>query len=103
MASALAERDNEFDLELEIRCERRIGNARTVQHERIAGLLKEERRIALVGFLHFPDVVEIVAADAIDASNRKGAATGDRSFSRGDRRKRVRSLTAHFLAPAAWP
>src|SRR5579872_3059776 len=59
---ALAKRDDQLDLELEIRCERRIRNARAIEHDRIARLLEEERRISLVGLLHLLDVIEIVAA-----------------------------------------
>src|SRR5581483_113167 len=74
---ALAKRDDQLDLELEIRCERRIRNARAIEHDRIARLLEEERRISLVGLLHLFDVIEIVAADAIDAAHRKRAAARD--------------------------
>ena len=97
VAAASAEGYDQFDLELEVGCERRIGNARAVEHDRIARLLKEERRVALVGFLHFPDVIEIVAADAIDAANRKEAAACDRGFGRRDCWKQ--SVDVH----AFWP
>ena len=77
----------------------RIRNARAIEHDRIPRLLKEERRIALVGFLHFPDMIEIVAADAIDTANGKRAAARDRGFGRSHLRQRLLRLRTHFFCP----
>ena len=86
VAAIAADRNHQFDLELEIGRERRIWHARAIRHHGIARLLEEERRITLVGLLHLADVVEIVAADAIDAADRKDAAAGHGHFGCGNRR-----------------
>src|SRR5690606_32877593 len=84
------------DLVLQVVGSGRIRNAAAVGDDRVGGLLEEERRIALVAFLHLADVLEIVAADAIDATNRKRLVASDdpddRAFGRG-RRRRARSGT----------
>ena len=91
--------NDQFDLELEVGCERRIRHLRAIKHDGIARLLEEERRIALVGFLHLANVVEIVAADAIDPANGKEAAAHDRHFGRRDRGQNAMADSAHAFAP----
>src|SRR5690606_18269721 len=78
VAAAVADRDDELDLVLQIVGAGRIGHPRTIGHDRVGGLLEEERRIALVTLLHLADVLEIVAPDAVDATH------GERSIVSGD-------------------
>src|ERR1700716_3757091 len=84
VASAAADRDHQLHLELKIGGERWIRHLRAVRHHGVPRFLKEERRIAFVGFLHLEDVVDIVATDAIDPTNGKETATHDRHFGNGD-------------------
>ena len=83
----LTDRRDQLDLVLEIAGVRRIGDDRAVADDRITRLLEEERRIALVGFLHLADVRHVIAADAVDAAHRKLAAAGDRQQGRRDCRQ----------------
>lgn len=99
VTSAAADRDHQFHLELKIGGERRIGHLRAIGHHGIARLLEEERRIAFVGFLHLANVVDIVAADAIDPANRKEAAAGDRHLGGRDRWQHALDRGAHAFDP----
>ena len=62
---------DELNLELKICGVRWIWHGRAILNNRVGRLLKEKRRLALVGFLHFPDVVDIIAPNAIHAPDRK--------------------------------
>ena len=56
----------------------------------IGRLLEEERRLALRVGAHFPCVLRVIAADAVDASNRKHLVRADdRDRHRGHVEKRV--------------
>ena len=65
---------------------------------RVGGLGEEERRLALV-LAHLLDVLEVVAADAPDAADRKqlgGAGDGEGGLRRG--RNDVLGVGAHAVA-----
>src|SRR5690242_5039042 len=68
---ATANRDNKLDLVMEIGGSRRIRHGCPIRHDRIGRLLEEEWRIALVRLLHFTDVFDVVATDAVDAPDWK--------------------------------
>ena len=83
--AAALHRHDQLDLVMQILGQRRIGNGGAVRHEHVGVLGEEERRRALV-IAHLADVLEIVAADAPDAANRKGfgfAGDGDGGLRRG--------------------
>src|SRR5690606_25125448 len=67
----LTDRNDQLHLELEIIGLWWIRNFRSFRDDRIGWLLEEKRRIALVGFLHFANVLKIIAADAIDTPHGK--------------------------------
>ena len=50
---------------------RGIGKRAPVLEDRIGRLLKEKRRLALIGAGGLSDVVQIVASNAIDSAHRK--------------------------------
>ena len=81
-ATAPTDRGDQFNLVLKIGGVGRIGYNGAVIDDGIARLLKEERRIAFVGFLHFPDMRNVVAADAIDTPNREQPAANHRQYGR---------------------
>jgi hypothetical protein len=99
VASAAADRDHQFHLELKIGGERRIRHPRAVRHHGVPRFLKEERRISFVGFIHLADVVDIVAADAIDPTNGKETAAHDRHFGNGDFRQHPLDHGVHAFDP----
>ena len=68
--AAALHRHDQFDLVMQILGQRRIGNGGAIRLEHVGVLGEEERRRALV-IAHLADVLEIVAADAPDAANRK--------------------------------
>ena len=70
IAAAAFQRDHQFDLVVHILGQRRIGHGAAVRHDGIGGLGKKERRGALV-LPHLADVLDVIAADAPDAANRK--------------------------------
>ena len=87
------ERDDQLDLMVQIFGRRRVGDAdlaRAADH-RVARLHEEKGRLAPLGLLerpHFTGVIGIVAADAVDATNRKRVGTaGNRHGGEEMRRK----------------
>ena len=74
VAAAAFQRDHHLDLVMQVVGERRVGDRAAVMHDRVGGLGKEERRLALV-LAHLLDVLEIVAADAPDAAHREQVGT----------------------------
>ena len=68
-AAAGLEGDDEFDLELKILCIHRIRNGRIILDQGVGRLLKEEWRIALIRLLHFTNMIQIVTADAVNATD----------------------------------
>ena len=71
LLAARTDGDDQLDLVVGLLGQRGIGKLTTVLEDRIGRLLKEKRRLALVGAGGLSDVVQIVAADAIDAAHRK--------------------------------
>src|SRR5690606_41576835 len=61
-----ADRDDELALELQIGGAGRVRHPGAVADDGVGGLLEEERVVALVALLHLPDVVDVVAPDAVD-------------------------------------
>src|SRR4051812_19100179 len=105
VAASAADRNYQFDLELEVGCEWRIGYLCAIKHDGIPRLLEEKRWITLVGFLHFANVVEIVAAHAEDPANRKEASAYDRHLDRWNCGQNSMADSAHAFAPDLdiWP
>jgi GntR family transcriptional regulator, vanillate catabolism transcriptional regulator len=107
--AAAAQGNHEFDLVMKIVSQHRVGDGHAILHEGISRLLKEERRILLVGFLHFADVVYVVAAHAVDAMDREHLQrTDDRKHvDLGRDRKAQRRPQAHrvpfLMVQAAGP
>src|SRR5690606_35058231 len=62
-----ADRDDELALELQIGGAGRVRHPGAVADDGVGGLLEEERVVALVALLHLPDVVDVVAPDAVHA------------------------------------
>ena len=69
--AALAERDDQFDLVVQVLGRLRIRNGRAVGHNRIGRLHEEKRRLAIRIMAHLARVFGVVAADAIDAADRE--------------------------------
>ena len=70
VAPAALERDHEFDLVMHVLGERRIGYRAAVRDDRVGRLGEEERRLAHV-LAHLLDVLDVIAADAPQAADRK--------------------------------
>ncbi len=70
IASAGLERDNQFDFMVHILRERRVGDRATIGDDRVGGFGEEKRRGPLV-LAHFANVLDVIAADAPDATNGK--------------------------------
>ena len=86
VAAAALERDDQLDLVVHVLGQRRIGHRAAVRHDGVGGLGEEERRLAHV-LAHLLDVLDIIAADAPQAADRKiFVGAGDRN--RGLRRLR---------------
>src|SRR3982075_3195710 len=99
VAPAEPERDHQFHLELEIRGERRIWHMGAIANHSVPRLLEEERWIALVGFLHLANMIDIVAADGINAAHRKPTAADDRQFGLGDAGQHAFCRDVHAFDP----
>ena len=90
---ASPERDDQLDLMVQVCGRRRVGDADLAgaADHRIARLHEEKRRLAPLGLLertHFAGVIGIVAADAVDAADRKQIVTaGNRHGGEKMRRK----------------
>ena len=75
--AAALHRHDQFDLVMQILGQRRVGDGGAIRLDHVGVLGEEERRRPLV-IAHLADVLEIVAADAPDAADRKGfAIAGD--------------------------
>jgi hypothetical protein len=55
---------------------------RAIGNDSVSRLLEEERRIAFVGFLHLTDMIDVIAADAINPAHWKPATTCERQLGR---------------------
>jgi hypothetical protein len=91
LGAALGERDDEFDLVLQIARQRRIDDVAAAGNQGIRRLAEEERRLARIG-AHLGGVSGVVAPDAIDAAHRKDRVAV--SDGKDDRRRR-REYVAH--------
>jgi hypothetical protein len=74
---------------------------RTIGHHGVARLLKEERRITLVGFLHLTDMIDVIPADAIDPANGEETAADDRKLGYGDSGQHALGGNVHVVDPSA--
>src|SRR6185503_12633226 len=89
------QRDHQLDLVVHVLGQRRIGRRAAVGDQRVGGLSEEERRLALV-LAHLLDVLQIVAADAPDATNRKQICRArDREGGLGRGRNDITLAVAH--------
>src|SRR5580692_9595867 len=82
VAAAAFERHDQLDLVMHVLGQRRVGHRAAVGHDRVRGLGEEERRLAHV-LAHLLDVLDVIAADAPQAANRKiliGAGNRNRSL-----------------------
>src|SRR5690606_10185570 len=93
IASLQANGHHQLGLELEVFGKRWIGNDCSFRDDGIRGLLEEERRIPLVSFLHFTDMLDVVPSDAVDATYRKARVRTDD----GKRRHLQRKYQFHVL------
>src|SRR5262245_31018889 len=71
--ATLAERDHEFDLEMQVVGQRRIGKGLARQNHVVGILLEEERRLLVGIAAHLDSVGGIVAPDAVDAPDREAS------------------------------
>src|SRR5205807_5835167 len=79
---------DELDFVMQVGSPLRIGNHRVTRHDGISGLAEEDRSSALRVRAHFPRMVGVVAADAVDAMDGKAlAAAGDRDARHRSRRE----------------
>jgi hypothetical protein len=101
VSSATADRDHQFHLELKIGGERRIRHLRAVKHHGVPRFLKEERRIAFVGFLHLTDMIDVIPADAINPANGEETAADDRKLGYGDSGQYALGGNVHVVDPSA--
>ena len=84
VAPAALERHDQLDLVMHVLGQRRIGHRAAVRHDRVGRLGEEERRLAHV-LPHLLDVLDIIAADAPQAADRKqliGAGNGENGLRR---------------------
>ncbi len=75
--AALADRDDQFHLVVQLRALRRIGHVGVVQQQGVGGLHEEERRLPVRIAAHLPGVFGVVAADTKDTPDRESAAARD--------------------------
>src|SRR5580704_14140883 len=101
VAATAFERHHQVDLVMHVLGQRRVGHRAAVGHDRVGGLGEEEWRLAHV-LAHLLDVLDVIAADAPQAANRKiliGAGNRNRSLRRlrNDIAFRVGAHEAVFL------
>ena len=92
VAATDADRHHQFDLVVQVGGQRRVSHladhAVGDRQHRVARLEKEERRLT-AGKTHFLGMLGIVAADTVDAADRKHATTEDRHGGLGRHRDDV--------------
>ena len=93
--------DDHFNLVMQIVREARVGDLRAIADDGIGWLLKEERRFAGGVLAHFTGMLGVVAADAMDAPDRKSLC-GVRYRNRGRRRWRE-CIVSHDAVPCERP
>ena len=74
-----ADADDKLHLMVQLLALRRIRHIRVVQQQRVGRLHEEERRLPVRIAAHFPRVLGVVAADAKDTADGKGAAARNRN------------------------
>src|SRR5690606_31704742 len=90
VAARLTDCDDELDLVMQVGGAWGVRHGGIVRHDCIGRLREEERRLALGILTHLSRMCRVVAADAIDASNRKAVVTaanldGGRCLGRKDK------------------